>query len=236
MSSTSKLHAAPRFAAEDAARSEADRGLPSLPAGSRTLALLPGSRRQEVREILPAQLRVAAALQRDDASFVPVVSCQRPALRAEVERRIAAGPTAARIHEGPVHDLQRSADLALVCSGTATLEQAWYGTPMVVLYAASEVERALYRGLSVAPHFALVNLFAGREVVPEVLFTPGDEEAVIRRARPLVAGPVRERVERDLAALRADRFHLGAAERAADEIVTFLGERLGRGEPRSEGS
>ncbi len=126
---------------------------------------------------------------------------------------------------GGAHALQRAAELALVCSGTATLEQAWFGTPMVVMYAASEVERAMYRTFSVAPHFALVNLFAGREVVPEVLFTPGEEEAVIRRALPLVEGSERDRVAADLRRLRIERFSPGAADRAAEEIERFWGER-----------
>ena len=92
---------------------------------------------------------------------------------------------------------------------------------MVVMYAASEVERAMYQTFSVAPHFALVNLFAGRKIVPEVLFSPGEEEAVIRSAIPLIAGEERNRIEADLKQLRRERFTPGAAERAADEIVDF---------------
>jgi lipid-A-disaccharide synthase len=200
-------------------------GVLAAPPGRRVLALLPGSRRQEVRDSLGAQLRVAAALVEEDPRLHPIVSCQRPALLGEVERAIAASPVPAEVVVGPAQPLQRIADLALVCSGTATLEQAWYGTPMVVMYPANEVERSLYRWFGVTPHFALVNVFAGREVVPEVLFTPGEEEEVLRRARPLVAGPERERVRSDLARLRAERFRPGAAQRAADEIVRFLAER-----------
>jgi lipid A disaccharide synthetase len=105
---------------------------------------------------------------------------------------------------------------------------------MVVMYPASESERALYRSFGVAPFFGLVNVFAGREVVPEVLFTPGEEEDLLRRARPLVAGKERERVREDLRRLRAERFRPGAAERAADEIERFLaGEARGAAAGRS---
>jgi lipid-A-disaccharide synthase len=197
----------------------------ALPAGARALALLPGSRKQELQGILPAQLRIAAALRDADPGLVPLVSCQRPALRPMIDRAIAEGPVAAGVVDGSAHALQRAAALALVCSGTATLEQAWFGTPMVVMYAASEVGRGLYAEYSVAPSFALVNLFAGRPVVPEVLFTPGEEEEVLRRALPLVAGAARERMREELRRLRAERFLPGAAARAAEEISRFVAER-----------
>jgi len=200
----------------------------AVPAGRRPFALLPGSRRQEVRDTLGAQLRVAAELAAEDPRLLPIVSCQRPALLGEIERAIAESPVAAEVVVGPAAPLQRAAELALVCSGTATLEQAWFGTPMVVMYPASEVERSLYRSFGVAPFFGLVNIFAGREVVPEVLFTPGEEEEVLRRARPLIAGEERERVCADLRRLREERFVPGAAERAAEEIERFLaGARAG---------
>lgn len=187
----------------------------------RCLALLPGSRRQEVRSTLPAQLRVAAELRRIDPRLTSIISCQRDSLAETVDRVVAEGPVEARVHRGPVAELQAAADLALVCSGTATLEQAWFGTPMVVHYPMSEVDRALYRAFAVMPHFALVNLFAGREVVPEVLYSPGEEEEILRRARPLVAGPERERVREELRRLREDRFRPGAAARAAEEVAAF---------------
>jgi len=224
------------LAALDAA---AERGLePPLvvPPARRPLALLPGSRRQEVRETLGAQLRVAAELASIDPKLLPFVSCQRPALLGEIEAAIAASPLPAEVVVGAATPLQRAAELALVCSGTATLEQAWYGTPMVVMYPASESERALYRSFGVAPYFGLVNIFAGREIVPEVLFTPGEEEELLRRARPLVEGVERERVRDDLARLRAERFLPGAADRAAEEIDRFLaGDDAGRSPPGPSG-
>ena len=198
---------------------------------AKCLALLPGSRRQEVREIAGAQLRLAAALEARDPGWVPVISCQRPSLLPAIEAAVAAAPIEARIHSGSTHDLQRRADLAFVCSGTATLETAWFGTPMVVLYAASESERGLYASYGVAPHFALVNLCAGREVVPEVLFTPGDEEALLRKVRPFIDPAERRRVRGELERLREDRFVGGAAENAAVEIEKLVREGAAGREP-----
>ncbi len=194
------------------------------PHGKPCLALFPGSRRQEIRETLGAQCRVAESLLKEQDYHV-VVSCQRPALLPAIKEKTLSSSIPVEIYSGPARDLQVASDLSLVCSGTATLEQAWYGTPMVVMYAASEVERVLYRNFSVAPYFALVNLFAGRQVVPEVLFTPGDEEAVIRNARQLIRGDHRERVRQDLLRLKEDRFEPGAAERGAEEIARFVMQR-----------
>ncbi len=194
------------------------------PEGKPCLALFPGSRRQEIRETLGAQCRVAEKLLNEEDYHV-VVSCQRHALLPAIEEKVLAAAIPVEVYTGPARDLQVASDLSLVCSGTATLEQAWYGTPMVVMYAASEVERALYRNFSVAPYFALVNLFAGRKVVPEVLFTPGDEEAVTRNARQLIRGEQRERVMQDLRLLKEDRFEPGAAVRGAEEIARFILQR-----------
>ena len=189
--------------------------------GRRTLAIFPGSRRQEVRGNLPSQLRVAKKVCAEDSRYEVVISVQREALRSRVEEILRAEKVDAQLEIGTPHALQSRADLALVCSGTATLEQAWFGTPMVVQYAASDVDRRLYDLFSVAPHFALVNLFAGREVVPEVLFTPGDEEALTRAALSLLDEGRRQEVREDLALLRKQRFHGGAAESAAARVVDF---------------
>lgn len=197
---------------------------PSGPGCPDVLAIFPGSRRQEVEESLPVQLRVAAAVLADDPPGEVVVSCHRPRLREVIQARIDGSGVAARIHDGPTHRLQRQARLALVVSGTATLEQAYFGAPMVVLYATRRWERALFGVLSVTPFIALVNLFAGRRVVPEFLVVPGKEEAaVVEAARALWPdGPARLQVCADLAELRAQAFGPGASERAAEEIRTFL--------------
>ncbi|MGA1488023.1 MAG: lipid-A-disaccharide synthase [Planctomycetota bacterium] len=196
----------------------------SLGAQERLLALLPGSREQEVREIAAVQLRAAAEVVSADPRWRPVISCQRPALERTIRAAIAEVGIAVELHAGSPHDLQREADLALVCSGTATLETGWYGTPMVVLYAASELERELYREFSVAPHFALVNLCAGEEVVPEVLFGAEDDEALRRSVRSLLPEARRGEVSDRLRRLRG-RLRGGASEAAAREIVSLLGAR-----------
>ena len=204
---------------------ETDLPEPNRSRDRKTLAILPGSRRQEVRGNLPSQLRVARRVLAEDPSFEIVVSVQREALRPMVEEAMRTESVVARLELGAPHALQSRAEIALVCSGTATLEQAWFGTPMVVQYPASEIERSLYESFSVAPHFALVNLFAGREIVPEVLFTPGEEESLCRAAFSLLDESRRSRIRSELAELREGRFHGGAAEKSAERVVEFWRNR-----------
>jgi lipid A disaccharide synthetase len=95
---------------------------------------------------------------------------------------------------------------------------------MVVVYPLKRWEKALYSLVSVTPYFALVNLFAGREVVPEIFFSSGDEARILAAARDLWAGAGRERVVTDLADLRRRVFRPGGSARAAEEIRRFVAD------------
>jgi len=116
---------------------------------------------------------------------------------------------------------------AVVASGTATVEAAMMGTPMVVVYRVSPLTWRLGRPLVHVKHFAMVNLIAGERVVPELIqaeFTPANVAAKLREILP--DGPVREKMERDLAQVRARLRSSGdsrsAAERAADAVLRTL--------------
>ncbi len=116
---------------------------------------------------------------------------------------------------------------AVVASGTATVEAAMMGTPMVVVYRVSSLTWTLGRPLVHVKNFAMVNLIAGESVVPELIqadFTPENVAAKLREILP--DGPIREKMERDLAQVRA-RLRSGddprsAAERAADAVLRTL--------------
>jgi len=115
----------------------------------------------------------------------------------------------------------------VVASGTATVEAAMMGTPMVVVYRVSPLTWTLGRPLVHVKHFAMVNLIAGELVVPELIqadFTPENVAAKLREILP--DGPVREKMERDLAQVRArlrsSDDPRSAAERAADAVLRTL--------------
>lgn len=151
-----------------------DEGLPS---GKPLIALLAGSRRQEIKDNLPAMLKAAASC----PDYQPVVA-GAPGIEASYYSRfIPQG--AARIVFGKTYDLLHHSAAALVTSGTATLETALFRVPQVVCYYTplARVSGFIFRRFFHTPYISLVNLVAGREVVPE-LFAERFSEQAIRSA------------------------------------------------------
>jgi len=186
--------------------------------------LLPGSRRSEIERILPAMLDAVRTLAADPSrqfvlGLAPTVS--RDAVEALVTRAGVAVPVVA----GDTYDLMAAADLAIVASGTATLECALLGCPMVVVYRMSSltyaVGRLLVRGVR---HIAMPNIVAGRAIVPELLQGAASGSAIAAAARDILDQPGRrDEMVRDLRAVRTRLGRGGAAARAADIAVEMLG-------------
>jgi lipid-A-disaccharide synthase len=181
------------------------------------LAILPGSRRSELRHH-------AAALR----GAVEILRARRPEVQAVVAA--AAGlPDAALAEIGaPIvrnrtHALLSAADAGIVASGTATVEAALLDLPMVVVYRLAPLTYALGRPLVRLDRFAMVNLIAGRDVVPELIqgaFTP---ERVVREALLLLDDPAcLAAMRRDLGEVRARLGGPGASQRAAEAVAAFL--------------
>jgi lipid-A-disaccharide synthase len=184
------------------------------------IAVLPGSRPQEIAYNLPplaAALRLLAQA-RPDLQFVAAVA---PALdAAPFEAALAGLP--ARIVKAETQQAVGAAALALVASGTATVETALLGTPMVVVYRISRVTYALGRPLVNVPHFAMVNLIAGSRIVPELMQSAFTPEAVCREALHLL-DPMRAAEARAaLAGVRVKLGDAGASARAAAAVREFI--------------
>ncbi|HMZ27838.1 MAG TPA: lipid-A-disaccharide synthase, partial [Elusimicrobiota bacterium] len=110
-------------------------------------------------------------------------------------------------------------DLALTCSGTATLENALLGLPMIVVYKTSWITYALARALVRVKHIAMPNVLAGREIVPEKIQSAATPEAIAGEVENLLNdASLRRRVRRDLLGLRVALGGAGAARRAAEAI------------------
>jgi lipid-A-disaccharide synthase len=190
------------------------------------VALLPGSRRNEIARIYPVVLHACELLARDMKPFggLQFVHAAAPGLEPALFASYGDRPGAhiKRI-EGAAYDALAAADCAVVASGTATIEAALLGTPMVVVYRVAKATAAILRRMIQTHFFSMVNLVAGRRVVPELIqddFTP---RAVAAEVRYLLESlETRDRMKVGLAEVRAKLGPGGAIERAADIFVRML--------------
>ncbi len=211
---------------------EAARRTLGLDEGRETVALLPGSRRFEVAALLPVLLDAAGRLAawraragRPGPQFVlplaPTVS------RAQVDPLLAAPPVPVTVveGEGAAARALAAADVACLASGTATLEAALAGTPMIIVYKVRPLTYLLGRLLIRVPSIGLVNIVAGRRLVPELIQGAATPEAVAREAACLLDDPARRAaVEAGLAEVRERLGPPGASARAAAILRRLLGE------------
>ncbi len=138
--------------------------------GIRTIGLFPGSRRSEIRRLLPAILGAAEILRRQRPALrfvLPVAST----LDADDLREAAGGglPDWIRLMDGKAREAIAASDVVITASGTATLEIALYGKPMVIVYRVAALTYAIVSRLLKIDHIGLCNIVAGERVVPELL-------------------------------------------------------------------
>lgn len=189
------------------------------------VALLPGSRRGDIRDNLPFQLAVArrVARERPDARFVIPLASER--VRATLEGVLAAekGRGHPRIRvtpPGTIGQVLDVADVALSKSGTSTLDLVAHETPAVIAYVVPRGGRILAAGLLEAPFIALPNLLAGRELLPEFLVRPGDAGRVTERLLAFLPGTeAHAAAKQELAELRAELVTDDVARRAAAAVL-----------------
>jgi lipid-A-disaccharide synthase len=203
--------------AQDRAQTLARHG---LPLHSRLLALLPGSRRSEIRYLLRPMFEAARVLAAGH-SLTPVIALA-PTLTAN-DLRDAGGIDGMRIIEGDTYSIIAASELALVASGTATLETALLGCPMVIAYKMSAVAYILGRLLVTGVDFiGMPNILAGRQIVPELIqwkVTPGN---LVRAAEPMLAEPLHSETAAALKALRHNLGAPGAAARVAAMALEMM--------------
>jgi len=150
-----------------------------VPAGKKVVALLPGSRRSELHYMADLFVKTARRLLQDlpDAYFVvPTASRATRELFQQALRRNEAAGLPLSLLFGHPHEALTAADVALVASGTATLEAALIKTPMVITYRQSPLSWMMMRQMGYLPYVGLPNILAGERLVPEFLqdkATPG---------------------------------------------------------------
>jgi lipid-A-disaccharide synthase len=213
----------------DTAAARAALGLSAAP----VLALLPGSRLGEVQRLAAPFLLAAASLAGAHAQLQVIAAMANAAVRTEFDRTLGAlvaqgrltGLPEVRILDGDARTALTAADVALVASGTASLEALLCRCPMVVAYRVSALTAALVRTLRLVrlPHFALPNLLAGEALAPEFFQEAANADNLWRAADGLLTDTARrEYLGRRFRAvhelLRAD-----GAVRAAQAVLALLG-------------
>jgi lipid-A-disaccharide synthase len=191
------------------------------------VALLPGSRQGELEQMadlfVGTAVRVQSAL--PEARFlVPLVTREtRELFEAAIYRHAPQAPEFTLLF-GHAHDALRAADVALVASGTATLEAALLGCPMVITYRVPAAAARAYRLLRRAylPYVGLPNILAGEFVVPELLQEHATAENLAQALLNLYRDDVvRERIRARFAAI-AGELRRDGARAAAREVLPFL--------------
>jgi lipid-A-disaccharide synthase len=198
------------------------RGL-GLRGGAQTVALLPGSRPNEVRELLPTLVEAAARIGSERAG-TQFVLARAPNLEDSLfdPLRHAAVPVATV--EGETDAVLASADVALTASGTATVQAAIHDCPMVIVYRLSALTYRLGKPFVKVDTYGMVNLIAGRAVAPELIQERFTAEAVTAHALALLADPqTYAAAKQGLREVRAKLGPPGASRRAAEAVLAAAG-------------
>jgi lipid-A-disaccharide synthase len=206
------------------------------------VGLLPGSRGKEIRLNLPEMVKAAGILGQDYEYLLPLAptltGAQRDHIRALVARLLVAQPRPPGI--ALVEDARavlHHARASVVASGTATVEAALIGNPFVVVYRVSPLSYAVVKRIVDVPHVAMVNLIAGKRIVPELIQGDFTADQVVSHLRPLLdQEEARARMQASLrqvgGMLRAEQSAIG---RVASITCQMLGQRTERRSPVATG-
>ena len=189
------------------------------------IALLPGSRAGEIRRHLPPMLDAAARLASQMGRPARVIVSEGGPGAATPRGHVADLWNSVRATRWPglSPELLRAADLALVASGTATLEAAMLGAPMVVVYRTGRFNYEIARRLVRLPRIGLVNIVLGADVAPECIQDRATGIEIARAAAPLLVDPARREAQRAAFARLPELLGgPGSAERAADALIEFI--------------
>lgn len=195
------------------------------------VALLPGSRRNEIATHLAPMLGAAAILQaefRDLQFLMPVApTLDARAIEAQIAATAGRGPRP-RLVTDDRYDAVAAADAAVVASGTATLETALLGVPMVIVYRMNPITYVLARLLTRLPHIGMPNLIAGRRVVPELVQGDCAPRPIAAALRRLLTDPgAADAARRGLAEVRGRLGRPGAIDRVAAAAWDMIRDRSG---------
>ncbi len=187
------------------------------------VGLFPGSRPREVDALLPAMLEAAVRLG-EKFQHMQFLLGKAPSLDAmQIRRHLEVVPIGVRTIDEHIHMAMRMCDVAIVASGTATLELALWGVPMVIVYKVSPLTYLVGRTLVRVPSIGLANLVSGKQVVPELIQGDVTGGRIFEACLPLLTDAVyRAQIKKELQSIRTMLGTPGASKRAAESVQQVL--------------
>ena len=199
-----------------------------LSQSKKLIGLLPGSRRQEIEHLLPAMLDAVRELvsKRTDLEFV----CLRSASIEEkiITDQVRRSKLPVKVLDDADYQIRRKLTLAMVASGTATLEMAYLGIPMLIVYKVNPLSFFLAKRLVKIPYIGLANIVSGQKVVPEFIQHDVQGPDLVRQIQKFLENPDEMKAVREkLLRVREKLGATGASKRAAQEILAIAGAARG---------
>lgn len=192
----------------------------------RTVGLLPGSRIHEIERLLPPLLASAHLLQKDIPDLQFVIPLAPGISKTLLSSQIQNISFPVKVVEGFTYDVMNLCELLIAASGTATLEGAILGKPMIIIYKVSLPSYWVGRALIRVNHIGLVNLVAEKEIAPELIQKDVNPERIADEASRILRDPILSRkMSESMDEVRQKLGEPGAAQRAAQIVVSLLREQ-----------
>jgi lipid-A-disaccharide synthase len=189
------------------------------------VALLPGSRESEIGKLLPTLLASSQLLQREIPTLQFVIPLASGMSQEVLSPWVRKSPIPVKVVEGLTYDVMNVADLLITASGTATLEGAILGRPMVIVYRVSQLSYLIGRMLVRVDHIGMVNLVAGKGLMPELLQKDANPERIAAESLRILKNPaLRRQMTEGTAEVRRNLGEPGAVGRAASIVHSLLNE------------
>jgi lipid-A-disaccharide synthase len=189
----------------------------------RTIGLLPGSRTHEVERLLPPLLASAHLLQKEIPDLQFVIPLAPGFKEASLSPWMKNSSVAVKLIEGWTYDVMNISELLILASGTATLEAAILGKPMIIVYKVSLLSSWVGRAMIRVNHIGLVNLVAGKGIAPELIQKDVNPKRIAEEALRILKDLVlRQKMVECLKEVRQRLGNPGAAQRAARIVMSML--------------
>ncbi len=195
-----------------------------LDPNKKLIGLLPGSRRREVETLLPVMLETAEKIKAADPDVQFVIPRATTVRREIFEHLITMSQVPVKIVDAYRYNVRAALDLAIVASGTATLETGLLGTPMIIIYKVHYLSWLIGKSLVKIPYIGLINIVAGDLIAPELIQEQCTPQNIADGALAILRDPREiERARYQFAKVKEKMGGPGASERAARRVLEVIG-------------